>query len=376
MTNVLIGDMFESKAQTLVNTVNCVGVMGKGIALEFKKRFPEMHEDYLRRCAANRVKLGQPYLFRSLLPPWVLNFPTKNHWRSVSRLEDIVNGIRYLERHYKQWGITSLAVPPLGCGYGQLEWRVVGPTLYRHLKRLDIHVELFAPCGTPHEELQPTFLEQAQVAGRAGASDDAASRMKPGWVALVKILDEIGSERHHYPIGRTSFQKIAYFATESGIPTGLSYRRDSYGPYAPELKILVTRLVNNGLIREERLGRMFAVKPGPTFRDAWDAYQCDLVKWNDTINALADLFMRMRTHQAELAATVHFAAKGITSKQKTGKPTEMDVLAEVMSWKQKRRPHLKEAEVAATIRGLSMLGWLEVESSSDLPVSEEAALDA
>jgi uncharacterized protein YwgA/O-acetyl-ADP-ribose deacetylase (regulator of RNase III) len=375
MVNVLIGDMFKSKAQTLVNTVNCVGIMGKGIALEFKKRFPEMHEDYVRRCEAKEVKLGQPYLYRSLLPPWILNFPTKDHWRSVSRLEDIVRGLRYLERRHREWGITSLAVPPLGCGHGQLEWRVVGPTLYRHLKQLGIPVELYAPYGTPHEEMQPTFLEQTPVEEKVGTSGDPASRMKPAWVALVKILDEIENERYHYPVGRTAFQKIAYFATESGIPTGLSYRRSSYGPYAPELKALVTRLVNNGLIREERLGRMFAVKPGPTFEDAWRAYERDLAEWKDTIEALADLFMRMRTQQAELAATVHFAAKGAASKKKTEEPSELDVLGEVMSWKQKRRPPLNEADVAATIRGLSVLGWLQVKPSSDLPVSEEAVLD-
>ena len=84
-----------------------------------------MFEDYVRRCRAGEVKLGQPYLYRQLLPPWILNFPTKDHWRSVSRLSDIVRGLVYLEEHYQAWGITSLAVPPLGTGHGQLDWRVV-----------------------------------------------------------------------------------------------------------------------------------------------------------------------------------------------------------------------------------------------------------
>ena len=155
MVKVLIGDLLSSTAQTLVNTVNCVGVMGKGIAAEFKRRFPDMHEDYVRRCDDGEVELGKPYLFCSANPPWILNFPTKDHWRSVSSLIDIVRGLEYLEQHYVKWGIRSLAVPPLGCGLGQLEWRVVGPTLYRHLERLDLVVELYAPFGTPHEELQP-----------------------------------------------------------------------------------------------------------------------------------------------------------------------------------------------------------------------------
>src|SRR3989304_7425692 len=120
---VLIGDLFTSKMQTWMNTVNRGGVMGKGIALEFKKRFPEMYHDYARRCEAKQVKLGQPYLYRQLTPPWIVNFPTKDHWRSVTRLDDIVQGLEFLSRHYKEWGITSLAVPPLGCGEGRLERR-------------------------------------------------------------------------------------------------------------------------------------------------------------------------------------------------------------------------------------------------------------
>src|SRR5437773_10712567 len=115
---LLEGDLFASKAQTLVNTVNTVGVMGKGVALEFKKRFPEMYEDYLRRCTAGEVRLGEPYLYRRQQLPWILNFPTKGHCRSVSRLSDIVRGLEYLTRYYRAWGITLLAVPPHGCGQG------------------------------------------------------------------------------------------------------------------------------------------------------------------------------------------------------------------------------------------------------------------
>ncbi|HID30987.1 MAG TPA: Appr-1-p processing protein [Desulfobacterales bacterium] len=373
MVKVLIGDIFESKTQTLVNTVNCVGVMGKGVALEFKKRFPDMYEDYVRRCKAGDVTLGQPYLYRRLIPPWILNFPTKDHWRSVSRLKDIVRGLEYVEQHYREWGITSLAVPPLGCGQGQLEWRAVGPTLHRHLKRLSIPVELYAPYGTPHEELQLTFLEQIQGEDQVNVQGTPPNRIEPAWVALVDILAQIEKEPYHWPVGRTIFQKMAYFATELNIPTGLQYRRGSFGPYAPGLKGLITRLVNHALIHEERLGRMLAVKVGPTFEDARRAYKRDLARWRDRIDALADLFIRMHTRQAELAATVHFAAKLLRGKGQE-KPSETEVLAEVMKWKQKRRPPRNEAEVAMAIRNLSMLGWLDIKPSLDLPVVEEVLL--
>src|SRR5438128_8196373 len=228
MVHVLIGDIFESKAQTLVNTVNTVGVMGKGIALGFRKRFPEMYEDYVRRCEAKKVRLGEPYLYRRLTPPHIINFPTKGHWRATSRLSDILRGLQYVEAHVRDWGVTSLAVPPLGCGEGQLEWRVVGPTLYRHLEKLGIPVELYAPFGTPHEELQPSFLAEKQTDREIPTSDQF--RIETGWVALVAIVERIGRERYSWPVGRIGFQKIAYFATEVGIPTGLTYERDSYGP--------------------------------------------------------------------------------------------------------------------------------------------------
>ena len=100
-----VGDLFESEAQTLVNTVNTVntvGVMGKGIALGFKKRFPDMYKDYVRRCENRDLELGRPYLFKSLMPPWIINFPTKEHWRSQSRLEAIQKGIDHLAEHYQE----------------------------------------------------------------------------------------------------------------------------------------------------------------------------------------------------------------------------------------------------------------------------------
>lgn len=371
MIQVLVGDLFESGAQTLVNTVNLVGVMGKGVALGFKKRFPEMYRDYLARCQKRQVQLGRPYLFKSLVPPWIINFPTKDHWRSVARLEDIVRGLEYLQAHYREWGVTSLAVPPLGCGEGQLEWRVVGPTLYRYLSRLEIPVELYAPYGTPQAEMQSSFL--AQSAEEALAGTRGPLRIQPGWIATLEILARIEAEPYHWPVGRTTFQKLAYFATEAGVPTGLTYSRGSYGPYAPDLKARIAQLVNNGLIREERLGRMFATELGPTFADARSAYRADIANLEPAIDRVADLFLRVRTDQAELAATVHFAAESLA--QAAGhEPSERQVLEEVMQWKQRRRPPIDATETAKTIRNLAVLGWVRVTPSADLPVPDEEAL--
>jgi O-acetyl-ADP-ribose deacetylase (regulator of RNase III)/uncharacterized protein YwgA len=370
MIRVLVGDLFESNCQTLVNTVNTVGIMGKGIALEFKKRFPDMFEDYEKRCAEGKVKLGEPYLYKRLTPPWILNFPTKKHWRSVSNLSDIIRGLKYLEQHYREWGITSIAMPPLGCGYGQLEWKIVGSTLYRHMKRFDIAVELFAPLGTRPEELTPEFLSR-DVAQPILAGAKVNNKIEPGLVAVVEVLSRIEKEPYHWPIGRTMFQKVAYFATELGLKTGLTYSRGSFGPFASDLKFKMTKLVNNGLIIEEQLGKMFSVKTGPTFEDASKLYQKEIEESQSIIERLTDLFLRINTtHQAELASTVHFAALSFT-KEKREKPSETDVLNAVIEWKQNRKPSFDKKEVARTIRNLASLGLLSVKPSHDLPEQEE-----
>ena len=156
MIRVLNGNLFDSEAQTLVNAVNCVGVMGKGIALEFKRRFPEMFEKYAARCARGEVVLGQPYLHKRVGPPWILNFPTKEHWRSAASLPGIIGGLDYLHGHYKEWEITSIAVPALGCGLGHLQWSVVGPLLRGRLSGFEIPVDLYAPQGEPCERASPS----------------------------------------------------------------------------------------------------------------------------------------------------------------------------------------------------------------------------
>lgn len=370
---VLVGDLFESTCQTWVNTVNCVGVMGKGVALEFRKRFPDMYADYVERCKRGGVRLGRPYLYKHLVPPWILNFPTKQHWRGLSQLSAIVEGLDYLRGNYKNWEITSLAVPPLGCGQGQLEWEAVGPTLYRHLSDLEIPVELYAPVGTPAEELTEAFLARTSDQMAVDASGPKTA-LAPGLIAVVEALHRIEQEPHHWPVGRVMFQKLAYFATAEGLDTGLDFQRASFGPFAPQLKARITRLLNNGVIREEQLGRMFRIRVGPTYEDVRRRYADAVASWEDTVNRITDLFLRLNsTNQAELAASVHYAAAQLMDPARD-KPTEGDVLDAVLRWKQRRRPPLDPSAVANMIRHLASVGWLDVVATDDLPVSHDAEL--
>ncbi len=372
---ILVGDILQSDAQTLINTVNCVGIMGKGIALEFKNRFPEMYQDYLERCKRGEVKPGVPYLYRSLLPPQVINFPTKDHWKSVSKLSDIERGLAYLLAHYKEWGVQSLAIPPLGCGNGQLEWRAVGPLIYRFATKMDIPVEMYAPYGTSPRELTREFLERGGGGFEGQTVRNGRSALDASWIALVEIVHRIELHPYHWPIGRTIFQKIAYIATNEGLPTGLRYRRSSFGPFSQDLKGLEAKLINNGLLQEERHGKMFMVKVGPNFKRVREKYAPAFKQWSKILDKVADLFMRVDTDQAEVIATVLFAAHELAENKDT-LPSEMEVLKAVMQWKQRRRPPLDEPTVASTIRNLGALRWLKVKASPDLPLPEEEALAA
>jgi O-acetyl-ADP-ribose deacetylase (regulator of RNase III)/uncharacterized protein YwgA len=303
MIQVTIGNLLNSKAQTLVNTVNCVGVMGKGIAAEFKSKFPDMYRDYVKRCDRGEVELGKPYVYRSLLEPQILNFPTKGHWKSTSNLDDIIRGLDYLVEHYKGWGITSLAVPPLGCGNGQLEWRVVGPTLYRYLCKLDVPVELYVPHGTPHEELQPDYLNSTQAA-EMELNTPEPQWMPPAWVALVEIVRRIENQPKHRPVGRTAFRQIAFVATDLGLPTGLVFEQRRYGPDSTELKSVEKRLANHGLVQERRDGQLIEMKVGPTFDDAYKAYGDELAEWETIIDQTYERFRSIDSaDQVEHVAT-------------------------------------------------------------------------
>jgi uncharacterized protein YwgA len=341
----------------LVNTVNTVGIMGKGVALAFKKQYPAMFLDYVRRCDRHEVKLGQPYPYDAG-DHLIINFPTKRHWRSVSRLSDIVAGLEYLEDHYRDWKIRSLAVPPLGCGNGQLEWRVVGPVLLRHLRRLDVPVELYAPRGS--SLLSETQLE---LLGERNEQAEPEWHLAPWLVAIAEIVHRLESQRYHWPVGRVMLQKIVYFATEAGLPTDLQFEAASFGPFTPDLKAAVARMQNNGLIIERQRGRMLEVLSGPALDDARASYKDRLERWSDLIDRVVDLAARFDTKGAEIAATVHFTAENLQT-QLDRTPTITEVISAVEKWKSQRQPQLTRDDILRAVVNLGTQGWLTVEPDS------------
>lgn len=148
------GDIFESKAQVVVNTVNCKGVMGKGLALAFKQKYPDMFVAYEQDCKAGRLRIGRPRLYQESTP-WILNFPTKDHWRFPSKLEYLEKGLAFLVDHYKQAGIKSIAFPKLGAQNGKLSWDEVGPLMARYLSQLEIDVYIYIGDGDKEYQYDP-----------------------------------------------------------------------------------------------------------------------------------------------------------------------------------------------------------------------------
>ena len=368
MVQARIGDLFSSEMQTLVNTVNCVGIMGKGIAAIFKKQYPAMYEDYKARCNRGEVRLGQPYLYTDLAGASILNFPTKGHWRSSTCLEDVEAGLDYFVTHYKAWGIESIAFAPLGCGNGGLEWSAVGPLMYEKLKTLDIPVEIYAPYGTPSRQLKTEFLSNPRQTDFL-LHGKRLVKLRPEWAVLVEILDQLENQPYANPVGRTIFQKICYVVTKLGVDTGFQFERNSYGPYADEVKNAISVLANKNWIRETQLGKMNALRVGPSFAEERKDYLSLIEPFRKKINKTVDLFSRIKsTDQAEQVATIIFAVQKLKSERENQKVSENELFNYILEWKKAwKKDEVKQANLAETIRSLEYLSWIKLEYSEKLP---------
>jgi len=364
---VTIGNLFEGNAKTIVNTVNCVGVMGKGIAQEFKARYPAMYKDYVNHCEAGKVQPGVPYLFSDMLGNSILNFPTKKHWRSPSKLEDIIHGLDIFVEKYKAWGIESIAFPPLGCGNGGLDWEVVGPIMYQKLLPLDIDVEIYAPFGTKREYLSEKFLASSAQHSAEKPHHKIKQKITPGLIAVLEALHQLEKQPYANPVGRTIFQKICYIMTEQGVPTGFQFRQGSYGPFSAEVKDAINVLANSNLIYEFQLGRMTAMRTGPEFEAMRQNFAEELRPYLRKVAKTVDLFSRIKdTNQAEEVTTVLYSVRALKDKLGNELVTEQDVFNYIIEWKKSWASDDKKEAIALSIRNLEMLGWMKVGYSKSL----------
>lgn len=230
------GDLLDSGADALVNTVNTVGVMGKGIALQFKRRYPANYQAYREACARQEVQIGRMFVFplhQLNGPHWIINFPTKRHWRSNSRLDDIAAGMQDFAATVRRLGIKSVAVPPLGAGNGGLEWSKVRPVILRTLAELpSTHFELFEP---------------SRLASRP--IDGQRVRMTRSRAVLLALLREYVARRQAIDpwesaagASHLEIQKLMYFADRADPSMRLRYVQGHFGPYSDVVRIMISEM--------------------------------------------------------------------------------------------------------------------------------------
>ncbi len=216
------GNLLDSTAEALVNTVNCVGVMGKGIALQFKKMYPRNYEEYRGVCDAGEMHLGKVLVHEigSLMDPkYIINFPTKDHWKGNSKIQDISSGLESLKSEILARNIKSIAVPPLGCGNGGLDWMTVRTIIVDALMDLEVDVHVFEPGFEPSPH-------QQRVNGRT-------PRLTKFKAKLLALFHHYGLPGHE--ITALEAQKLAWFLGRAGDDTRLNFEKGTYGPYSERL---------------------------------------------------------------------------------------------------------------------------------------------
>lgn len=233
------GDLLKAPVDALVNTVNTEGVMGKGIALQFKQAYPSMYANYLAACRAGEVQMGRMHvvdlgaIFGG--PRWIINFPTKRTWKSKSKVSDIASGLADLIDTIRRLQIASIAVPPLGCGSGGLKWDTVLPLIRSALDQVpNVRALVFAPQGAPEAKEMSTRTEAPEMTiGRASLLGLANRYRKAMLDPIVSLLE---------------LHKLMYFMQEAGQPLRLNYTAGKFGPYASNLRQVMIRLEGHWLL--------------------------------------------------------------------------------------------------------------------------------
>ena len=227
------GNLLAAPVEALVNTVNTKGIMGKGIALQFRQAFPQMFKDYEKACKDERVSLGKMDVhdLGGLVggPRWIINFPTKGHWKTKSRMEDVESGLQDLIAKIRKLGIKSIAVPPLGCGNGGLPWNDVRPLIEEAFAQVpEVEVLLYAPVETPEAVAMPNRTERPT--------------MTQGQAALISLIDRYLKGLLDPVVSLLEVHKLMYFLQASGQDLRLKFEAKQRGPFASNLRHVLIRM--------------------------------------------------------------------------------------------------------------------------------------
>jgi O-acetyl-ADP-ribose deacetylase (regulator of RNase III) len=338
------GDLLAEPVEALVNTVNCVGVMGRGVALQFRNAFPENFRAYKAACDRGEVQPGHMFvveLDQLTRPRWVINFPTKRHWRGKSRMEDIESGLVALVDEIRVRGIRSIALPPLGSGLGGLNWSEVKPRIVEALRGLnDVEVVLFEPAGPPAE-------------GRGMAPRDVPA-MSPGRAALVGLMHRYLGGLMDPFVTLLEVHKLMYFMQAAGEPLRLNYVRAPYGPFAENLGNVLAR-VEGHLVAGYRDGgdapdKELTLVPGAV-ADAM-AFLAGAAATRERFDRVARLVEGFETpFGLELLATVHWVASEAPDS------TAEQVVTNVHAWNT-RKLRFSPRQIVLARDVLASQGWL------------------
>lgn len=338
------GDILHADAEALVNTVNCVGIMGRGIALQFRKEFPENYKVYKAVCDRKELHPGHMLVFdlnRLENPRFIINFPTKRHWKGKSRIEDIQAGLESLVKEVRQRNIKSIAIPPLGCGLGGLDWNDVRPLIEEAFHSLpDVRVLIYEPVGAPAAAKMPRGKK--------------APKMTVARAALLRLMRQYLAAVMDPSVSLLEIHKLMYFMQESGEPLKLNYRKAYYGPYSETLRHVLS-LIEGHFISgygdaEDRPDKKIELRIEAS--EQAEAFLHDHPETQERFNRVVSLIDGFETpYGMELLSTVHWVAS------KEGALEADNVVSKVYSWNERKRM-FKEQHILLAWELLRQKGWL------------------
>jgi O-acetyl-ADP-ribose deacetylase (regulator of RNase III) len=335
------GDILRADVEALVNTVNCVGVMGRGIALQFKNAYPDNFRAYEAACARKEVQPGKMFVFETHelgAPKFIINFPTKRHWRGKSRIEDIESGLSALAAEIRDRDIRSIAIPPLGSGLGGLNWADVRPRIETALRGFnDLRVIVFEPNAAP-----------------VSTKSRNVPAMTPGRAALVVLMNRYLGGLMDPFVTLIELQKLMYFMQEAGAPLRLNYIKHHYGPYADNLRHVLTaiegHLVSGYHDGGDAPDKQLELVPSAV-RDA-EAFLAGDAETKSRFDRVGKLVEGFETpFGLELLATVHW----VVTRENATDPAS--AAAAVYAWNE-RKVRFSRAQISIAFEALRANGWL------------------
>jgi O-acetyl-ADP-ribose deacetylase (regulator of RNase III) len=342
--NIKSGDLLKDNSEAIVNTVNCVGVMGKGIALQFKQRWPQNFRVYAAACARKELRPGKMFIHdlgEWEEPRFIINFPTKAHWRGDSKIEYIEKGLRDLVLQVERLGIKSIALPPLGCGNGGLEWGTVKRLVFDAFKdHPQIQVDLFEPKGAPPPQEMVNRTEKPN--------------MTPVRAAVVKIISIY--REMEYALSKIEIQKLVYFLEEAGQPLNLGFVKHNYGPYSDKLRHVLKDMDGHYItgVGDFSGDSEIAILPGALSEADEFIKTKDGEELGDQVARIRVLIEGFETpYGMELLATVHWVGA-----HETGVRTVADVIEAVHNWNSRKRALLRKEHIRLAWERLNDKGWL------------------